>query len=689
MTTRYGYATAAKVEVFEGTAACGKTTAVVARALDLARLETSPQDVVLLAPSPTACQALRRRVLETVRRDSARTGIPLASMPRVCTPRNLALDLLCDPAARAATGREARVLTDLELTFLREDLRVMGKQNRRLSELLKFLERGWCELREDDDGWLVTMEEEDVEAYVKKRLAFMGAFHPAEAVAACVRWLSGAPEALAKAQVPHILLDDARSTSRASHVLACMLARDTLTLSWDPGAALLGEGPYAYEGGLDELLDANGGAVVRHLTGCHASAAVGKTLANLSASPDFRGAAGSTSGNVPYATRDDSVGCGGVGVTSDSADHNLIGGAGFTLLESDSPDAEPAAVAGYVRGRIAAGVDPAEVFVTVPNDAWARKVRDALFDAGVATCTVVRERQALREDPRDPAKGRNAQMYAALFLAAEPANPLAWRLWCGFGDYLASSAAFADAPEALAGNIGDVSGKPADPARDGRPVGSGRLTRFLEGLDGYAGERRNDGADLLRSVAGLRGRALLDGIADFLVLDGVPEEFARLAEPLGEGADEFGDGFGNGDRLGDAATLLERVRAAVLSPTFADAGVRVGRPELLLGQTPDTVVLAGSVNGLLPERGMLDLTESTTEQRAKMRTRLVRRLYAACGCARNEIACSMFSRAPLETAERLRLDVRRIRLEAAGRVAELTPSVVVSYLSGETPIRAH
>ncbi|MEE8716883.1 MAG: DEAD/DEAH box helicase family protein [Coriobacteriales bacterium] len=736
--TAITYRTEARVSVLRGPGSCGKTTELVRRALEAARACAEGDDagrgVLVLAPSRTAADELgarlRARAGEGVAVVDLATAEGLAgagagerhgARVTVTTPRALALRVLDAPEAFAATGRRARLMTDVEGTFLLEDLLVTGKRPHRLREMLKFLERGWTELREGEDGWLVTGEEEGLQALVKDRLGLLQSLHPAEVGAACVRYLAGDADALARWGFGRVFVDDMRSMCRASQVLACMVAREGLTVTWDPDAALRGEDPYPYARGLGELLAANDGCEVVDLRVSHASAAVRGVLENLLTAPFMRDAPSveyvrdaSPRDDVPAdATALPRTSSVARHVVASESDGGLVvpeapaageGGraegqgapAGPEVLVAPALDDEMAQVTDAVRAAMTSGAGAAtlddaarSVFVAVPGDAWALRVGRALDEAGIAN-SVVLARQPIGGDVRDLDRCRSARAAELLELVADEEDALAWRCWCGFGDHLTRSAAFADLAHAAADSgAGLVAELRALAGRQGageRLAADAAQVARLAWRGQAAVERCRDlrGADLLRAVARealavgapAAGAAAPDADpARDLDLDAA--ELAATLERLlgGVSPDE------------DATALAARLRDAVTCPRFAAGGVRVGGLDALIGQTPDTLVFAGMANGLIPPRAMFDLTEAMADEQDRMREQLVRRLYAACSAARTRIVCSTFAQASVEQSERLRLDTTRVRLARTGRVCDVSRSVCVDYMSGAQAIR--
>ena len=640
MTATFSYSTDASVTVLEARAVSDGVGELAARLAECLDARTDAGCAVVLAASSSSAEALARRL--------DRTLGAAADAARVVSVREFALELLDSPEAFDATGRRARMLSGFDLAFLNEDIGVLGMRGRRIREMLKFLERGWSELREEEPDWLVTGEEMAVERHVKSRLAFMEALHPAEVEAMCVRYLAGSAEARERVGFDRVFVADARSMSRAGQILACMVARRELTVVWNVDAALRGDAPYAYEDGLTELLGANPSANIVVLDSCSSSRAVRDVLANLAAA---RG------GDAPA-------------VCADSAPAGS-----FEAVDAGMLEDEMASVVEAVRAAVDAGIATEGIFVACPNDAWVRRARNALVKAGIR-CTSIEERQVLNCDVRDAGKSVAARAYTALLLAANPRDCAAWRAWCGFGDYLALSGAF-DALARWSGesgsNLADALAalEAAEKARADGSSGAGVPDApAVQGADrARLLERYRSGIAFVKKAAQLVGDDLVAAACDAAGSDVVPAALVGL--------------LGKVDTCEGASALVKRSAKGLVAPTFADAGVRVGSWERLLGLAPHTVVFCGMVNGLVPEQSFFDLTQLSVDARAKARERLLERMVAAVSHVTNGIVCTTFSRAGLVEAETLKLDSERIQLVEGRRVCRISPSLCIGLMRGD------
>ncbi|MBS5450710.1 MAG: AAA family ATPase [Coriobacteriia bacterium] len=634
------YATPAAVRVISGPVGTGKTHELVEGVRTALEAGVEPAEVLVLAPRRTAADELAARL-------TAACGAVAAAV-RVTTPLQLALDVLATPQAREATGRSAHVLSDVENTFFLEDMRVTGQKHRRLRELLKFLQRGWSEMRDDEPGWLITGEEVAINDFAKGRLALLEALHPAEVSAACVRYLLGNASALAAARMSCVFVDDARAMSRASQALAALLATDELVLTWDPNASLAGEEPYGYAEGLADLHAARSDASVLELGESHCARALFEVTSNVLRQECLE---------TPVAPK--ACACDETGE--------------LRVVESPTLGDEPASVVEQVRGLLEAGVSPEDVFVAAPSDAWVRRMAGTLEAAGVATSALY-ERQRVGGDIRELDRSEGAQLYVALQLAADPAGALAWRCWCGFGDYLACSAGMNELyARAEANGRGLVAELEALACGIERGAGATPVV----GAERIA-ERYRAGRAFLDAVDGLRGEQLLGALAAGVAgPDAAPEAIASVEAPVrallgGVAADE------------DASTLFARAERELRAPGFAPACVRVARTAALAGQSPAALVFAGMVNGLIPSHAYFDLTEAHADEQARLHRRLVDELYLVSGKPTRALVCSTFAHAGIVESEKLRLKTERVRLRDGKRVCDLAPSVCVSYLRGES-----
>lgn len=620
--------------LIEGGVGCGKTAALIARVATFLEDGAAPEDMLVLAATPDAARVLGARLTEAAGERGAAIEVTCA--------REVALGLLASEEGRAFSGRAGRLVTPLELGFIMEDMKTSGLKQRRLREMLKFFYRNWTELAggaEDDDGWLIPGEEADVHALLKAVLHFTGGILEPEASAMAVRFLLARPDALADVQRAHVLVDDYQMHSRASQHLANLLARDSITVAADPTAVVEVFDSYPYGEGIGEFTQANGDCEHVVLNESHACAAAAWAASRLCTSLD--------AGAAPSDTE-----------TEDAS---------FTALEAADPVAEMAAVADAVQAALEAGTNPSSIYILAFHPAWERCIARALEARGIAAALPIRGRVAAG-DYRDLDRCAPARLLTALALVADPTDALAWRAWCGFGDYLANSAAFADMRAE-----GETQGKGlvamlekvavAAPEEGFPGTGIGRI------LDAYRAGRA-----LVERLQGLEGNELIGALADALDLSAEERErTVQLASALT--APEPGV-----NAPSDARAMIARARQRMNAPVFetTEGHVLIGDSAHLTGLTPATLVLCGFVNGFFPTRDFFDATVTTPDKQKLVRATDTRRLYAAAGKATQRLAASWFTSIGLVEAETLKLEIGRVKLRRGERIAVTAPSIYLA-----------
>lgn len=651
--------------LIEGGVGCGKTAALIARAAALLEDSAAPKDIMVLAATPDAARVLAARLIETV-------GERARAVEVACA-RDVALGLLASEEGRAFSGRAGRLVTPVELGFILEDMKVSGLKQRRLREMLKFFYRNWTELAggaDDDDSWLIPGEEADTHALLKDALRFTGGILEPEASAMAVRFLLACPDALTDAQRAHVLVDDYQMHSRASQHLANLLARDSITVAADPAAVVEVFDSYPYGEGIGEFTQANEGCERIVLNESHACASAARAANRLRASLDAGVAPlddAATAGNATSPSQ------GASSATPDTAATPTIpdraaAAASFTTLEAADPTAEMDAVADTVQAALEAGTDPSSIYVLAFHPAWERRVARALETRGIATATPVRGRVAAG-DYRDLDRCAAARLLTALALVANAHDALAWRAWCGFGDYLANSAVFADM-RAEADEQGKNLVAMLDEVAAAAPAEGFPGTAIGRVLDAYRAGRA-----LIEQTQGLEGDELISALASALNLTGENGERAiqlvralTAPEPSAVLAPS------------DAQTLIARARNRMSAPVFeaTEGCVLIGDSTHLTGRTPATLVLAGFVNGFFPMRDFFDATVTTPDKQKLVRATDTRRLYAAAGKATQRLAASWFTSIGLVEAETLKLEIGRVKLRRGERIAVTTPSIYLA-----------
>ncbi|MDO5791640.1 MAG: AAA family ATPase, partial [Coriobacteriia bacterium] len=416
----------------------GKSQAIVQRAAHLLESGTQPSELLVLAATRSAADALRSRV--------AACGAPGAAEVQVCTPMQFFEQVLSCPEARAFTGRNPRLLADFEERILMEDMKTCGLKTKRLREMLKFFFRQWTELGDEREGFLVEDDEHLVHDSIMRHLRLRNAMLPAELGNLTVKFLRDAPDAPAWCRRAHVLADDYQDYARATQLALDLIAREGLMVCGNVNEQVVTPDPYPYPEGLAEFASTHDGTEAIVLTEslrCPARiAAVGNGLAQ----------AGDMDERALVSVGEAAEAAGSTDSADPAARGELPGDVRF--VQWVDPNAEFKGIARYLKHAFAgtaapapaAGPDaapaaplhPRDVAVVVPNALWGRSIAKVLEVNGMPSDQLVGY-HALKGDPRDERRCADLRAYTLLTLAADPDDAVAWRSWCGFGDYLTHS----------------------------------------------------------------------------------------------------------------------------------------------------------------------------------------------------------------------------------------------------------
>ena len=717
-------------ECILGKVASGKTEALVHRAVEYLSGQSNGKNVLVLAASPDAAEALKRHLATAL-------DIPTDTLGkrgvRVSVPRAIALEVLSDPRAQAACGRKPRLLLPFEENILLEDVKASGLRPKRLREMLKFFYRSWTELADDEPSWLVSEEEAQVHGLLKECLAFTGGILPNELSNLAVKWLHADATAREAASYDLVLVDDYQLLSRASQVLAGLLAREGLIVTGDVQATTEVFEEYPFATGLIEFAQADGVRVTR-LDACWNSAAVHACCENLigaaqtheQESRDLAGADGDgeRGAHALAGTNGDGrqearylAGAGGngeqgahalAGANNESAQERVTPQAGHspaTTMEASprtacaetapvkkpagcasahafpTAEAEIAHVAQHITDAIEKGAQPGEFYLAAPNGVWAKSLSRSLEARGISTVQRPSARM-LSGDPRDLERCKTLRLFTLLALAADPRDMLAWRSWCGFGDWLTDNPGFAAlrryatrqglAPyDALAAVAADSPCQEAFGELDAAEQAS--LERISQAFEA--------GQAALKQLEGLEGCQLIDAAWGLLDCkqhaqetttgqERVPADLLRLLDTE------------NPETAQDAASLVDRLLAALREPRFplAQNAVRIGDLVASHGFSYRTVVLSGFVNGFIPKHAYFDPVKTPLDRMGLLYGADARRVYQAAGCAREELLVTAFTQMDALQAERLDLKVDRVFMREGKRLARISPSELIGSM---------
>lgn len=683
----------------------GKTQAIVQRVARLLAVGARPDDVLVLAATRSAADALRMRV--------AACGVAGADAVEVCTPAQFFERVLSCPAARAFTGRTPRLLADFEERILMEDMKTCGLKTKRMREMLKFFFKQWTELGDEREGFLVEDDEHLVHDAIMRHLRLRGAMLPVELGNLTVKFLRDSPDVPPACRRAHVLADDVQDYSKATQLALDLIARESLMVCGNVNEQVETAEAYPCPEGFAAFAETHEGADVVTLAECVRSApriaAVGNGLAEAGGM-DVRTLV--TAGESGAAER---VCAGGEAVASAVSEGGAVRAAGehagaladaegvaaagtaradlpgdVRFVQWVDPNAEFMGIARFLKhafagtpgahvaagGSAPAGEDlraggasagasavaslhPRDVAVVVPNALWGRSIAKVLEVNGMPSDQLV-SYHALKGDPRNAERCADLRAYTLLTLAADPTDAVAWRSWCGFGDYLTHSnhwCRLEDFAEAAGMGVVEALTQLAD--FDEPP---------FAGADVLAA-RWQQAQALLAPVAGKRGFTLLS-TCKLPGRDELPPAFEALLAPL-SGTE-------------DAAELLARARGR-LERRFADVdAVRIALPPMLVGLEFDTVIIAGAVDGFYPGVGAFDI-ENDEDRQVEIAAADRRAWYAAMGTARRTLVVSTFQKDRAEVALRSGMQVHRIRDEHGQAMARLAPSRFALELGPEAP----
>lgn len=217
----------------------------------------------------------------------------------------------------------------------------------------------------------------------------------------------------------------------------------------------------------------------------------------------------------------------------------------------------------------------------------------------------------------------------------------------------------------------DMSGIASHNEPSASPCGDSIAWRQWLSFDDALG--RSAAVSELRRVAQPRGLNLAEALAalDADTLPGLPatSPFAQsLLAPYREAQRLLAECRENGQPT---------ISTSAATPKSPAPAVAIAAPEDLFGRTFDVVIFGGFVNGFIPSRDMCDsgvvVGGARTRQEAADRAAIALAEHRAT----KRLLFTSFESCDLETAERLRLHIPRIRLKGGVRVCDIEPS---SYL---------
>lgn len=616
----------------------GKTGALVERAVAWAEAAPATPDaqppLLFFCASPVtiddAALRLSQRGLANVPVEAVGLAEPAACQhgPRtglVTTPFDYACRILADPRAQRAIGRGGRMLSRAEEAVFYEDLKTCGLKRRRLRELWAFLQCGLANLSDDDSAWIQTSEEQAVLDLARDILAFEDAILPGEVVNLAVRALEAEPTLRQRFGSPVVLADDYLLMSRASQRLVNLLATSKIAVAGSEKAALPAFEPYPCATGFEEFEAAH--TPLQRVT---LEAPFHPLDRAWEATPDLAGEMGliarTIAEELACGTSPEAIAVVGVNRTWRANLQRALASVGI-----------PAAPLGHAalkapKGELAPASDDERERVL-------RQLRDSNMQRA-GSCT-----PRAHAGINDPAIQHNP-----------PASPcgdsIAWRQWLSFDDALGRSAAVSELrrvaqprglnlAEALAAL--DANALPGLPATS--PFAQSLLAPYRE-AQGLLAERRENGQPPISTSA---------ATAADLALESSSTSKA-------------------GPALSPASPNEACENDEAATPKSPAPAVAIAAPEDLFGRTFDVVIFGGFVNGFIPSRDMCDPGVVVGGARARQEAADRAAIALAEQRATRRLLFTSFKSCDLETAERLRLHIPRIRLRSGVRTCDIHPS---------------
>lgn len=617
-----------------GPARSGKTEALLRRAAAAVAAGCAPEDILIETSTAEAARVARRRLVDALAAAGVQDVEDIAGRITVACAQQVCLAVLETPEARAATGRTPRVLAPFEYNFFLEDMKTLGTPARRLRSELGHIKKQWCALAPEDD-WAVG-EEKDVLELAHRLLGATNAMLEDEVAYLCGRYLQSDAGAGARQRFALVLADDFQNLSVAQQTCLCLLARDQLIVAGNPDETVRVATSFPAPEGFATFDTLRRGVEVFSLDVAFGNPNV----------TDFCDAI------VLTGNEDARTAARREGTIRDIA-----------TVKWNTPDEEFNGLSRYLFAVNAEDPEAAQsdICIVAPNKQWAHAFEQMLAHRGFAVSSLGFER--LAGDPRDTNRARALVAYTSLNLLADPDDLFAWRAWVGFGNYLTYSDGWhflLDWCDEHDAGILDA----LEAAAAARAAGEDEPFPRAERL----AERYAAGRAMIAAHEGRRGYNLLAALgADKL------RDFAALADSLA------------GDE--DAATLYAMVRKAQFFPTHEAniRAVRVSSHEQLCGCGYRTLYVTGCVDGFMPARDAFEVV-STDADRARVRENDRRTFAAGVAKAADTLMFSTFSRAPLELAERTKMQVARVRMEDGERIAQVRPTCFLEEAGGAAPI---
>lgn len=611
-----------------GGSGTGKTYNLLQRASFLASQGVEANQIVLLCSTPASANAIRQRAKE----------MPEIQGIEIATVAKYAVDMLRNEQAKQCTQRNPRILADFEHRILMEDMKVCGLKPKRLREMLKYFYKELTELGDEKESFIQSSEESDVFQTLQENLRLRGAMLREELTGVAFKFMRDFPDEASFFKRDFVLVDDYQNLNCTSQLFVEKLAGKSLVIAGCTNEQLATTEPYPCLQGFRAFELTHKSTQVIYLDRAMRCPDRINAMANsLVVEGGLNNKELVSSGNI-----------------TECETH---------LVEWTYPNDEFLGIAGYIKHRLQDAqhlIHAKDIFVAVPNRVWGRAIAKVL-KANHIEADEVTSYHALQGDPRVNEKCLDLQAYTRLNLAANPQDVVAWRSWCGFGDYLTNSNHwFRLEKYAQDANIGIIEALERAALLTETELFTGAnvlVGRYLAGKEFIAAASGKQGFALLNMCSPVQGEV-------------PPAAFMSLVEPV--------SGFES------AQELLKRAKERIELCFSERDAVRVGLLQMSCGMEFDTVIITGAVEGFYPARETIG-TKLDDSQVQDIRLQERRAWYSAMTKARYAFVCSTIQKDESNTAESLGMYAHRIRMENGKSLAILAPTPYVEEFGQTAP----
>ncbi len=629
----------------EGAARAGKTEALIKRAAALINAGQAPESILVVATNAFSAQAFRQRLRRALGKADAADRVVIEPALEAC------VNVLDAPAAREATGRIPRILTDAEYNFFLEDLKTTGEKPRNLRKMLGYFYR---EMAADTprEEWKTGGAEDTVYGLAVRVLKLRGGMLAQEAPMICSNFLKSEAGEASRAQFAYVLCDDFQNLSHAEQSCVCMLADKQVVVAGNPNETLTARGAHPYTEGFLKFETVRRDVTVFHLEGAYGNPQVIGMADALASCGDMDGAyvAGSATPIAAEVAEDG----------EDGGEEAVAMPTGMQSVKWNTPEDELNGMTKYLRHLLSVGSRESRTCVVVPNRRWAIMAEKMLRRRGF-TVSVLGAMGTLAGDPRDSSRARALVAYTKLNLLADPTDMVAWRSWCGFDNALTNSDAWMGLQD-----YAEAEGKSLyETLEEIGNAGFGAKEPFLRSR--ALAEKWRAGQDFILKNSGRRGFGLLKAIG----AEGVSEFEAVSSQMIG---DE------------NAARLFKMERTSVTAPAWPEDPhvLHISTMQNLAGCEYDNLFVLGCVDGFYPQRNAFEVI-STEEDRERIMNCERRDFMGGIAKAKQLLVLSHFSKSELELAERSKMQVVRVKSEGGKRMAIVRPTCFLTEAGDAAP----